>query len=416
MYENLTQLTILDIITKFPATRDIFVNNGFAPFAEDAILHQWGSMLKLKTALQAKSVDEQWFIRLLADKITESELCVGAGQQQGEKKASPLNLFALLPCPLKVPVETEIAGVIQSLRKQKGISLNVCIESNADHSVRFMDYVKYFTEPEELPDIILITGFHFLLRSFVERFVDTGIFAAVPNQAVNTRLAGVSQLIDPDGHFSVIAANALVMVVDTKRLGEVTLPGSWGDLLRPEYRGQVVIRGHQDTFCDIVQLNYFKDFGSAGINTLAEAVRYGLHPAQMVKDLTGKRPDVPPIYVMPYFFARTLAGLPHIKVIWPAEGAFVYPILVLVKQAKMAELQEVAEFLTGPRIAQICAGAFFPALHPAADWAIPVEARFKWIGWDFVKGHDIKQLSQKLNADFLIAHRAARGPSDQVML
>lgn len=413
MRENFLELTIFDIVTGFPATRDVFVHNGFAPFAEDTVLQQWGAMLKLKTALQAKHLDEQWFIRLLEEKMNEPELYGDVGQQQMGTKANRLNLLALLPCPLKVPVETELAGVIQEMREKKGISLNVCIESNADHSVRFLDYVKYFIDPEELPDILLITGFHFLLRSFVKRFVETGVFAAVPNQEVNTRLTS-ENLVDADGHFSVIAANALVMVVDTKRLGTLPLPTTWGDLLHPAYRGQVVIRGHEGTFCDIVQLNYFKDYGDEGIKRLAEAVRYGLHPAQMVKELTGKGADVPPIHVMPYFFARTLSGHSHVQVIWPTEGAFVYPILLLVKQEKMGELQDVAEFLTGPRIARICAGASFPAVHPAADWAVPAEGRLKWIGWDFVKNQDIEQFIQQLNTDFLVAHQAAVGTGEQV--
>lgn len=402
--KQLTEWNIYDIVTRYPNTREVFVHNGFAPFADDAVLRQWGAMLKLRTALQAKRIQERWFLPLLEQKIEEAEKeGIGAAASPGSH-AGRLNLLALLPCPLKVPIEIELRDVLQQLQDKKGLKLNVCIESNADHSVKFLDYVKYFTEPDELPDIILLTGFHFMLREFVERFVETGIFAAVPNQDVNVRLAG-TELVDADGHFSVIAANALVMVADTRRLGEVPVPRSWGDILKPEYEGKVVIRGHRGTFCDIVQLNYYKDYGAEGLAKLAKAVRYGLHPAEMVKELTGSRSQVPPIHVMPYFFARTLPNHSHLEMIWPEEGALAYPILVLVKKDQMETLRELAECLTGPRIAQICAGASFPAVHQEASGAIPPGARLKWIGWNFVKQQDIEQLIEQLNADFLAAYQ-----------
>jgi len=399
---NLLDSTIYDIVSAYPATREIFIQNGFAPFAEDRVLRQWGSLLKLRTALQAKRIQESWFLSLLQD-------VVGRAGQSG--KISPnrlcerLHLLALLPCPLKVPIETELTEVIERMEANRGNPLQVCIESNADHSIKFLDYVKFFTEPDELPDIILLTGFHFLLRSFVERFVETGIFTAVPNQAVNMRITG-SELVDPDGHFSVIAANALVMVADRRRLGQTPVPKRWGDLLKPEYAGKVVIRGHRETFCDIVQLNYYKDYGPEGLAKLAAAVRYGLHPAEMVKELTSRSAKVPPVHVMPYFFARTLADNPHLELVWPEEGALAYPILVLVKREKMKELQELTEFLTGPRVARICAAASFPAVHPEGDWAVPPGGRLKWLGWDFVKKHDIETLIDRLNTDFLRSRQA----------
>ncbi|CUH94871.1 hypothetical protein P22_0937 [Propionispora sp. 2/2-37] len=407
MPKHITEWNIYDIMTRYPNTREVFVHNGFAPFADDAVLRQWGAMLKLRTALQAKHIQERWFLPLLEQKIEEAEnagLAVGAGPGS---HVGRLNLLALLPCPLKVPIETELSDVLQRLQEKKGLKLNVCIESNADHPVKFLDYVKYFTEPDELPDIILLTGFHFMLREFVERFVETGIFTAVPNQDVNRRLTG-TELVDADGHFSVIAANALVMVADIRRLGEVPAPQSWGNILQPAYEGKVVIRGHKGSFCDIVQLNYYKDYGAEGLAKLAKAVKYGLHPAEMVRELSSSRPQIPPIHIMPYFFARTLANHSHLEIIWPEEGALAYPILVLVKKDQLETVRELAECLTGPRIARICAGASFPAIHPEASWAIPSEARLKWIGWNFVKQQNIEQLIEQLNADFLAVQQAER--------
>jgi hypothetical protein len=54
-------------------------------------------------------------------------------------------------------------------------------------------------------------------------------------------------------------------------------------------------------------------------------------------------------------------------------------------------------------VAGICAGAAFPAVHPDVDNRLPENASFKWIGWDYVKNHDMKALVAENNAAFLRA-------------
>ena len=73
---------------------------------------------------------------------------------------------------------------------------------------------------------------------------------------------------------------------------------------------------------------------------------------------------------------------------------------MLVKADKREELRELIAFLNGPEVAGICAGAAFPALHPEEDNRLPDNATFKWIGWDYVKNHDLKALIAATNAAF----------------
>ncbi|BBB91897.1 MAG TPA: ABC transporter substrate-binding protein [Methylomusa anaerophila] len=401
-------LTIGQIIEAFPETREVFVHNGFPAFADDTVVKQLGPVLKLKTALKSKNMNAEVFVRLLEEKIAETnryrELQAIVPGDSGQ-----LNMLTLLPCPLKVPLQDELKILLEHLRYEKGLELNYSIEVSANKLLNYDDYIKYFEDPDEVPDVILTTGYDFFHKKFIERFVNTGVFTCVPVQKIHPRLTEAG-IVDPEGHFTVIAVNTLVMVVDNKRLGDLPAPKNWGDLIDPIYAKKVVIRGHGDTFCDIVQMNYYKDYGLQGIAGLAKAVRYGLHPAQMVRELASSRADVPPIHIMPRFFAETITDRRNIEIIWPADGALAYPVSLLIKAAKLEELKELADYLTGPQAAQICADAFFPAAHPATRNNLPADAKFKWLGWDYVKECDIEVLVEELNRKFLQFHREGGMP------
>jgi ABC-type Fe3+ transport system substrate-binding protein len=397
-------MTIGEIIKNYPETREVFINNGFAIFADDTVIQQLGVVLKLKTALKSKNINEESFMKLLQGKIAETGRYKNLQTTVLENDSNHLNMLSLLPCPLKVPMQGELKLFLDYLREEKNLPLNYCIESFFNDHLDYEDYLEHFEEPDEIPDIIMTAGYGFFYKKFMDRFVAKGIFADVINRPVNSRLAEAG-IIDPDGHFTVIGANVLVMVVDKNRLGNIPMPKTWGDLLKPEYENKVVMRGHGDIFCDVVQLNYFKDYGAAGVKQLGRSVKYGLHPAQMVKELTSSRKDVPPIHIMPYFFYKTMKESDNIKVLWPEDGILTYPISVLIKADKMQELQELAEYLTGPEIARICAEAYFPATHRDVKVNLPEHVKLKWLGWDFIKNNDMKYLVETMNDTFMRVYR-----------
>jgi len=401
---QLTQ-TIAEIIKKYPETREVFINNGFPIFADDTVIEQLGLVLKLKTALKSKGINPTSFMSLLEEKIAEKEGYNNLATTVFENGSEHLNMLSLLPCPLKVPMQSELKLFLDYLREEKNLPLNYCIESFFNEHLDYEDYLEHFEEADEIPDVIMTAGYGFFYKKFMEKFVMKGIFADVMDRPVNPRLAEAG-MIDPDGHFTVIGANVLVMVVDENRLGSLPMPKSWGELLKPEYENKVVMRGHGDIFCDVVHLNYYKDYGLAGVEQLGRSVKYGLHPAQMVKELTSNRKDVPPIHIMPYFFYKTMKESDHIRIVWPEEGILAYPISVLIKADKMQELQELADYLTGPQIARICAEAYFPAAHAEVKVNLPEHVKLKWLGWDFIKNNDMKYLVDTMNKVFMGAYRA----------
>lgn len=320
--------------------------------------------------------------------------------------AAGLNLLALLPCPVKVPIEQAFEEHLATLPSGRAAALCCQLEGNANLESAYYNTVEQLTELDQFPDIIVSPGFNsFFERPFVERFIATGQFVSVNEYAGDTHLSALG-VCDPTNNYTMLAMNLLVPVVDHARLGDRPVPRCWADLLRPEYEGSIAIRGHKDgTFCETLLLTIYKDTGVAGLRSLGKNVRYGWHPSQMVKAALGSGPDAPAISVMPLFFAQNLRGKERYSVIWPDDGALISPVTMLVKKEKRQDLGDLLAFFAGPRVAAIFSGAFFPAVHPQVDNQLPDQASFKWIGWDYIINNDIKKLIATAN----LAFRQGRG-------
>jgi hypothetical protein len=406
MTNVLLDLTVREVITRYPEAVPVFVANGLGMFADDEIRHTLGAAVRLRTALKAGGINADLFGEKLDDAIAAAMSHTNS-QPALLQSGRALNLFALLPCPLKVPLEEAFNSFLTTLTAEERANLTFCIEGNANSQLDYADYADYFESLDDMPDIIITPGFNsFFHPHFVERFINTGKFTTVNTFAGDRHLAAMG-ITDPDGHYTMLAMNLLVIVVDHTRLGDRPAPQCWADLLNPEYAKSIAIRGNRDgSFCETLLLSLYKDFRSDGLARLGQNVAWGWHPSQMVKAAGSGKEDTPAISVMPLFFANNIKNRENVTIVWPADGALVSPVTMLVKADKHEELRPLIAFLNGAEVAAICAGAAFPAVHPDVDNHLPEHATFKWIGWDFVKNCDLKSLIGITNCIFLQAFQS----------
>jgi len=405
MVVTLLDLTVREVIERHPETLPVFTSSGLAMFADDEIRATFGAAVRLRTALKAANINTDLFSDMLDD-------AVAGGMAGTDRELVPLhaqctlNLLALLPCPLKVPLEQAFNGFLATLPAEQRAALTFCIEGNANRQIDYAEYADHFETLADMPDIIITPGFNsFFHPHFVERFIKTGQFASV-NSFSGDRHLDAMGITDPDGHYSMLAMNLLVLVVDHTRLGDRSVPKKWADLLNHEYAKSIAIRGNHDgTFCETLLLALYKDFGSEGIEQLGRNVAWGWHPSQMVKSAGSGRENTPAISIMPLFFANNIKNGENVSIVWPTDGALVSPVTMLIKADKREELRSLIDFLNGAEVAAICAGAAFPALHPEVDNRLPENATFKWIGWDYVNNNDLKALIADTNTSFLQAFR-----------
>jgi len=321
----------------------------------------------------------------------------------GLGSAGELDLLALLPCPLKVPVEEALRAFLARRIAAGKRPFEFCIAGQANHEAD-LHALAQERDPRRLPALIVSPGLNVLFRQpFFDRFVRGGVFDSLAPRAADVGLAARG-LLDPAGRCTVLALNLLVLAVDERALGVRRVPRRLADLLAPEYEDSIAIRGSRgDSFCETLLLSVWRRFGDAGIELLSRATRHGWHPSQMVKAAGSGRPDAPAVSILPLFFAETVRRRSGVRVVWPEDGAVVSPVTLLARADRLEDVRSLLGFLRGIEVARICSGAAFPALHAGVPPPPRAEAPLDWLGWDFVDAHEIGALVERLNGVFVRA-------------
>lgn len=309
---------------------------------------------------------------------------------------SEFDVLALLPCPIKVPIDVGFEDMISDLGNDCGF--RYLLEGNANYEVMWMDESSHVPLKEELPKIIISAGVNsFYRKDFRKKAISEKYFKDV--KTIDKELIK-SDLSDLEGNYYIMALNYLVMAVDLTKLNGRDIPNSWADLLNSSFKKEVAIRGKKGRYCETTLLAIYKDYGMDGIIKLKELVGYGGHPAEMVKNAGKGIKDAPTISVIPYFYAKLLKNNKDVKVVWPEDGAIVSPVTLLVQRDISENLEKVVEYFTSDEVRNICKDASLP--HPLDYLEYLKENNYKlnWIGWDFINNNDINILLPQLNDYF----------------
>ncbi|WP_058304131.1 ABC transporter substrate-binding protein [Gorillibacterium timonense] len=317
----------------------------------------------------------------------------------------PKHLLALLPCPLKVPLEEAYLLQREALLPAgvEGDSGDIRFEGNANQS-EFYNKVSDLKDVDELPDIIISPGISsFFHADFRSRFLDTEVFADASVCTPNERFQAAG-LLDPTGRTTLLCVNPLVMVIDTGKLDGHPLPSRWSDLLSPLYRKQITMRGHQGSFCETVLLTLRHTLGDDSLHQLGSNVAAGMHPGQMAKLAGSDQPGATAVYIMPYFYAKMIRRKERVRVVWPEDGAIASPVLMLMKRNASNVSRSIARFFLSEETAELCEQAMFPSPFSSERSSASSQTAGQplcWMGWDTVWNKEIGRLTEQANAEFL---------------
>ncbi|MDF2922620.1 MAG: hypothetical protein K0R57_1534 [Paenibacillaceae bacterium] len=314
-------------------------------------------------------------------------------------------LWAMMPCPLKVPVEEDFIRRSEAGEWAAFDTSRIIFEGNATQT-GFYERVKEYEHEDELPDLVISPGISsFFHAEFRRKFVERGVFADAAGGWGGAGRFGGLELSDPTGRYTVLCVNPLVMVVDHTRLGGLAVPRSWKDLLKPEYQGQVAMRGQKGTsFCETTLLTIRHAYGLEAVEQLGRAVKQGLHPAQMAKTAGTSNPEATPVLIMPYFYAKSIPRKDKVEIVWPEEGAIASPVFLLTKAEARERLKPLTDYLTGEHVSNLYESASFPALNPGVKSKLPEGARLLWMGWELVWSEDIKQVTEATHERFMTGY------------
>lgn len=402
-------LKISEIVEYYPQTRSVFNSHGLAALITEDGMRVLAPFLTLATALRSRLINLDSFMRLLQEVIDPEEPLeapgLGCVAQQGE-----LTLLALMPCGLKVPFGKAIAEVIARIEREHRLRVRYAVEGNVNQELSYYPYINTLKKVEELPDIIISADFNaFYGHRFYNRFVASKEITSY-SAITTTRSFTEAGIVDPEGHYTVLGVNPLVLVVNTDQLNGRPLPTGWADLLDPMWQDSLTLRGNSAFFCHAVLLPIFRDYGAAGLKKLAGNVLQGMHPAQMVKLIDINAPGA--LYIMPEFFAQRVKHQQRLQIVWPAEGALASPVTLQVKASRIDELKPLLEILTGIDLAQTLAGAGFPVPHAEVRGVLQ-DKPLLWIGWDLLRQRDLLELNAEIDELFLPFVKSINKPAIQ---
>lgn len=315
-----------------------------------------------------------------------------------QMKYSHVDLMALMPCPLKVPFEKLVYEFVQNMDGLEPSKLNIVIEGHANHHLSFYEHLEQIEDIEHLPDIIITPGINALFgHDFSKRFVDRGFFRTVSPKPVEEAILKIGYL-DPKERYSMFTMNILVMVVYKPYLPTDQVPKSLKDILGNEYKDKIVLRGQEQYYCESVLLNFEKLFGIEGLKRLADNTLLGCHPSEMIRLIKSGSPSGGAVYIMPYFYAKSIEADPRVEVVWPEEGAIVNAVSMLVKRETSAEVKMLADFIVGEEVGEMCAGAFFPSSRKTKknDYLKDL----LWMGWKYIDDLTLTHKIEELNKLF----------------
>jgi ABC-type Fe3+ transport system substrate-binding protein len=317
-------------------------------------------------------------------------------------KIGHLDFLAYPPCFMKDVFREGLDKVRDIYRKETGkrlLSNSPPYCSNDPENI-YSDIWKT-SAIENFPDAVASDGFDDLFRKeFIEKLVSKGYFKSVWNTALNKPFenAGFS---DPDGWYTVYAIIPFILFIDKNKLDGLPVPTRWSDLLEPQFKNKVIVTGSEGHPVDLPLFYFYKEHGEEGLRRLAANTRAIWHAAQIAKTAGTSDPSGAPVYVQSLFFAQCCPRTDATSIVWPEDGACTSPLYLLVKKSRMKELAAVTNYIIGPELGQKCALSGFLSLNPHVDNNLPENASFKWLGWDYIKSHDIPELREKVKAIFI---------------
>lgn len=401
-------MTIKTVLETWPETLDVFIANGFENFKDEKQRNAVGAFLKLERAAQTKNYDLDNFMGLLQAKIDEKLNLADVTMKQTRKENSNVDVCGLLPCPVRIPLLEGFDAFIEDYTAETGNTVSYKLEAASVGADWIEDNIKGIDNEAELPDIFLSAGFEtFFDKQTIGRFKDQSVFTDITGDSVNADFEGLG-IKDPHQDYSIVAAVPAVFMINHDVRGDLPVPRTWADLLKPEYEQQVALPvGDFDLF-NAILLAIHKEHGEEGIKKLGRCMLKSMHPSQMVANAKRVADEKPLVTIMPYFFTKMARMVQSLEIVWPEDGAILSPIFMLTKQSSLDKVKPIAEFLSSKPVGEILAQkGLFPSLHPEVDNQLDFDHPWKWIGWDYIYKHDIGSLIHETNQIFENSMNAA---------
>lgn len=313
-----------------------------------------------------------------------------------------LDYLGYAPCPVRAEMRRQMHRYFRTQRPA-GLGEPRWFVPSSCHDANVYDGLWQTEDESALPGVISEVGFgDFNRPQFIQRWLDGGAFAPISDDELRPEFREAGLADDKKIH-RVIGANVEVILVDFKRLGSRPLPKTWADILHPRFRRDVVISGEEGDIHESFLFGLNKDHGATALTALGANVVNFMHPAEMAKTADTENPKGAALYILPWFFAKSVPRRDATAVVWPEEGAYLSPLYLFRKRNARPEASLALDFLLSKQWATHLAKV---GLAPARIESPALPGKLRWLGWDYIRNHDLETMRAPLNAAFVEGRRS----------
>lgn len=257
-----------------------------------------------------------------------------------------INIFVNMPCPLKVTFKAEMAKFQEEFNARNGRKIYVPTLLDGD-SKGIEGELKTATSEDELPEILLASGFHTVLSTpFKQRFIESGIYTGITRPDYLTALPEKHKQAALNYNLGFLAFGFWSVVCDMPLCEGMDFPKKWDDLLDSRFKGLLnVHRYNGKASISNILLVLEERLGTSAISGLAQNVKTMLHFAEIIKQLDSDIPGRTPLNLLPNAAAMQIPSKKRAAILEFQDGPVLAPMLLFAKTSQLKELQPVIDFL-----------------------------------------------------------------------
>ena len=317
---------------------------------------------------------------------------------QGTRVLCPdaLNVYATMPCPLKVRFKAEFEAFIDDYNQRHETPVYCpTILDGAPKAIE--DLLREASSEEELPDLWVTTSFHTLFsRDFKRRFIDTGVMLGVTKPEHVPLLPAEYQRVATTHNIGFLAFGGWELICDTSLTTEMLYPKSWSDLAKPEFKGKFSIHGYHGKASGASLLLVLQErMGKGAIRDFARNIGSVRHFAEIIKRIDSADESRMAFNILPNAASRQMPSKKRAVQLEFADGPLMAPLMLFVKRSRFETCRELLAFFWGEAFRAVLARGDF-SMPDQMNWA----RNYTFPSWDYLASRDFAELSEELNAEF----------------
>jgi ABC-type Fe3+ transport system substrate-binding protein len=310
-----------------------------------------------------------------------------------DSERSELDFLGKIFCPFK----ESYGNVWRSFAAEYNASINCNLSSVSpknelriavptsmkDDSYNDLTYIKDFSK---FPSIVTDSGYdEFFGADFISKAEKSDLFSTIPlPNDINPIFTDLT-LKDPKGIFTIFGAMPYILLVNHNRLHGRPVPRRISDLTKSEYAGSIGSLYSINDITEHLLLEIWKEQGQEGIRSLARNIGFGGRAPALVEDALSND-GVCCVYVISLNFAHSIEKHDFLEIIWPQDGALFCPLYAIAKKQnsalEIAKSKVITDFLFAERLGEVLAKSWLSPVN--AKIKLPADARYRWVGWDYI--------------------------------